>query len=239
MKESINNIKEEGFVKLEDNEYYEIRMQYPLLNMKNAERDCIVRKSVQDMLISAVKKLPDGYKICIYDAWRPLALQQELYESYKNAIIKEFELENKSEQERNAVITQFVSMPSIDPNNPPIHTTGGAVDVTIIDSDGLEIDMGTCFDEFTEKTRTLYFEELLKDSVNSSSTLSSSISREKALAIIKNRRLLYDTMTSVGFTNLSSEWWHYDFGDKLWASITGNITLYSGFFSKEEIFYIE
>ena len=35
--------------------------------------------------------------------------------------------------------------------------------------------------------------------------------------ILDNRRLLYSVMHEAGFTNLPSEWWHYDAGDQLWA----------------------
>ena len=42
-------------------------------------------------------------------------------------------------------------------------------------------------------------------------------------------------MTAVGFTNLSSEIWHYDYGDKNWAYYTKNPGLYKGVFEEEEI----
>jgi D-alanyl-D-alanine dipeptidase len=35
-------------------------------------------------------------------------------------------------------------------------------------------------------------------------------------------------MISAGFTNLPSEWWHYDYGTKFWAYFTGNKALYKG-----------
>ena len=35
-------------------------------------------------------------------------------------------------------------------------------------------------------------------------------------------------MISVGFTNLPSEWWHYDYGTKFWAYFNNTDALYSG-----------
>ena len=43
---------------------------------------------------------------------------------------------------------------------------------------------------------------------------------EKDIVVRDNRRLLYNVMTEAGFTNLPSEWWHYDYGDKFWAHFT-------------------
>ena len=39
--------------------------------------------------------------------------------------------------------------------------------------------------------------------------------------------ILYNSMIKAGFTNLDSEYWHYDYGDKNWADITGNDLLYA------------
>ena len=44
----------------------------------------------------------------------------------------------------------------------------------------------------------------------------------------KNRRMLYNVMTAAGFTNLPSEWWHYDYGDNMWAQLTGGKAIYAG-----------
>lgn len=100
---------------------------------------------------------------------------------------------------------------------PPVHTTGGAVDLTILDNYGRELDMGSFFDEFTDRTYTAYYEN------------------EKNVLVKNNRRLLYNIMTTVGFTNLPSEWWHYDYGDRFWAFYKKEPTLYRGVFTKAEL----
>lgn len=207
----------EDFIELKSNDVIEVCMQYPLLGMDMAEKQCFVRKAVYERILEAAKLLPEGYKFKILDAWRSFSLQHELYEKYTVSIVKEFGLENCSYQQRKAVVRKFVSEPNDDVDIPPVHTTGGAVDLTILDSYGRELDMGSFFDEFTDRTYTAYYEN------------------EKNVLVKNNRRLLYNIMTTVGFTNLPSEWWHYDYGDRFWAFYKKEPALYRGVFTKEEL----
>ena len=208
-----------GFVKLEDDDRFEIRMQYPVLKMKNAEPECLVRKEVAKRLKDAADLLPKGYKFRIWDAWRPFALQKELYEVYSEDLIKIFSLDRLSPKERNAVIRKYVSDPVRDIYIPPVHTTGGAVDLTVTDENGTELDMGTGFDSFAPKTHTDFYEDKGLQADGS--------------AIRDNRRLLYNIMTEAGFTNLPSEWWHFDYGDRFWAYYNDRPALYEGVFDRE------
>lgn len=203
------------FVKLTTNDLWEIRMQYPHLHMQNAETECFVRQDVYEMLILAAGYLPKDYRFCIWDAWRPFSLQKELYTTYSDKIIKQFSLESASQEEKEAMIRKFVSDPIPEIENPPVHTTGGAIDLTIIDAYGKPLNMGCEFDAFTEKTYTVYFENTNEEEVKI------------------NRRLLYSAMTKAGFTNLPSEWWHYDYGDKFWAYYKNKPVIYKGVFTKE------
>jgi D-alanyl-D-alanine dipeptidase len=205
------------FIELKSNDIFEINMQYPILRMENAEEQCFVRKEVYEMLIEAAKLLPKGYKFKVLDAWRPFALQNELYNVYSANIIKDFELEQCTDKQKQAVIRKFISDPIEDRDVPPVHTTGGAIDVTLMDQNGIELDMGTAFDAFTDKTSTAFFEN------------------EKNELIRDNRGLLYHVMTSVGFTNLPSEWWHFDYGDRFWGYYNQKPAIYRGVFTKEEM----
>ncbi len=209
---------ESPFVQIRTNEYFHVAMQYPLLKMDNAESNCLVRKEVYDNLVKAAALLPTNYRFKIWDAWRPLALQEELFTIYSNDIIKTFHLEE--EKEALTVIQQFVSIPSKDRETPPVHTTGGALDITIEDNKGNELNMGTAFDVFGEQTQTAYFEQF---------------NTKETHLIRSNRRLLYNTLTSVGFTNLPSEWWHYDYGDQFWAYYKKQPTRYRGVFTIKEL----
>ena len=109
----------------------------------------------------------------------------------------------------------FVSKPSYDENNPSLHNTGGAVDLTIITNDGYALNMGTLFDDFTNRAWTNHFEDDYSEA-------------ETSPEVRDNRRLLYETMINAGFTNLPSEWWHYDYGTKFWGYFTGKKALYKG-----------
>ena len=79
-------------VDIEPNDKLLIDMQYPILGFENAEKRCMARKEVVEMLYRAAENLPKGYKFVIWDAWRPFALQKELFVSYSSKIIKEFHL---------------------------------------------------------------------------------------------------------------------------------------------------
>lgn len=212
-----NNFVNSDFIKIESTDMIDVKMQYPILKMENAEIDCLVRREVYQKLIEANSFLPKGYKLRIWDAWRPFLLQYELYEKYSQFIIQTYGICNESEEYKDRFISKYVSSPSKNRNLPPVHTTGGAVDVTLIDEKGNELNMGTSFDEFTEQTKTAYFES--KDD---------NVVRD-------NRRLLYTAMTRAGFTNLPSEWWHFDYGDWFWAYYNNVPSMYRGVFTKEEI----
>ena len=220
--ENLKDYKEQKFqnsefVKLTSNDLWEVQMQYPKLNMKNAEPECYVRQEVYEKLILAAGYLPRDYRFCIWDAWRPFSLQKELYTTYSGKIIKQFSLESASQEEKEATIRKFVSDPISEIENPPVHTTGGAIDLTIVDAYGNPLNMGCEFDAFTEKTYTAYFENTNEEEVKI------------------NRRLLYNAMTKAGFTNLPSEWWHYDYGDRFWGYYQKKPVIYKGIFTKEEM----
>ena len=208
------------FVKLCPNDKIDIQMQYPLLAMEHAEAECFLRLEAFEKLIEASNLLPADYKFLILDAWRPFSLQEEIYVKYQDRIVTQFHLESLSEVERKQFVKQFVSLPENNSQIPPVHTTGGAVDLTIIDADGNELEMGTVFDAFTEKTYTDYYE------------------KHEISFIRNNRRMLYHIMTSVGFTNLPSEWWHYDYGDRFWAYYKSLPAMYDGIFNKKDIVLI-
>lgn len=194
-----------------------VKLEYPLRGMEHAVQRCLMRREVLEKLLEAGSYLPEGIFLQIWDAWRPFALQKELYKKYSRDIIAQFCLQNASEAEQKKAISAFVSVPEEDRCCPPVHTTGGAVDVTLIDREGKELEMGTSFDAFSERTHTSYFEQTDEE------------------VIKKNRRLLYHAMTKAGFTNLPSEWWHYDYGDRFWAFYSKQPAIYDGVFTLGEV----
>ncbi len=74
------------------------------------------------------------------------------------------------------------------------HNRGIAVDLTILDRESQPLDMGTPFDEFSPKTHHTYLHLSAK--------------------VLENRRILKDTMASVGLRHIDTEWWHYTWVSK-------------------------
>ena len=201
-------------VKIPDNSGIKVELQYPLMGMENAINDCFVRKEVLEKLLEAKMYLPEGITFKIWDAYRPFALQEELYYKYREKIIDEFKLKDLSLEEQNKVINYYVALPIRDEELPPQHTTGGAIDLTLVDiKSGKDLDLGIPFDSFSNLTNTDSFENVGMDET-----------------IKNNRRILYNAMTKAGFTNLPSECWHYDYGNKNWAYYNKKPAIYKGIF---------
>lgn len=219
---AFNDFDDSKFLEIKSNDLIIVDLKYPKMNLKSAINRCFVRDEVFHKIITASEMLPRGFKFKIFDIWRPLSLQRELYSSYSRKIIAEQNLKSLPENERDYIIKQYISKPRKSKILPPVHITGGAVDLTITDKNGNELNMGTDFDSFSPKAHTSYFEK-------------NCFSAEDEM-IRDNRRLLYDTMVSVGFTNLPSEWWHYDYGDRFWAFYNNLPAKYDGVFELEDIY---
>jgi len=180
---------------------------YQRLGIPGAVPECFVREGVYLALLAAARSLPEGIKLLVLDGWRPWRVQQYLFDTLHEAI--KHRHPNATEDELLTRTREFVSLPSRDPGAPSPHLTGGAVDVTLCNADGIPLDMGTLFDEATPASHTDHFEQLNK--------LTPAQQRAR-----DHRRLLYHAMHQQGFTNLPSEWWHFDFGDQLWAHYGGH-----------------
>lgn len=212
---------ESPLVMIENSDRIDVAMQYPVIGCKFAETRCMARKELVDMLHEAAAKLPEGWKFRIWDPWRPFALQAELADFYWDDLVKEFHLEDLSHEEKVEFMSKFVATPIKDEDRAPAHTTGGAIDLTILDANGNELNMGTGFDAFTQNTRTDFYET------------DECIGYPDAEEIRRNRRLLHNIMVETGFYNLPSEWWHYGYGDKNWALLENKPVLYRGIWEVE------
>ena len=182
--------------------------QYDKQQLPGALQHCYVRESVAQLLTSAAKDLPNGYRFVVWDGYRPYEVQKAIYDAYYQTIRVQYP--EREEQEWRRLTEDFVSYPSVDHEKPAPHITGGAVDLTIIDSNGHYLDFGTDFDDFSEKAHTAYYEKLAQ---------SRTISKGEQ-HILENRRLLYNVLAAQGFTNYHMEWWHFDYGNPWWAQQT-------------------
>ncbi|HEY4512444.1 MAG TPA: M15 family metallopeptidase [Candidatus Paceibacterota bacterium] len=159
-----------------------------------------LRKSVADKLLKIQEKL-GGYKFKIWDGWRSRKVQNSIYEKYWNDL-KEKHPDWNDEKLRNEVGI-FVT-DAKNPNKIPPHATGSTVDLTLVDENGNELDMGTVFDHFGPEAASYYFEE-------------NNVSEQ----VKKNRKILRDAMTSENFSIDKDEWWHFDFDNQKWAKELG------------------
>lgn len=129
--------------------------------------ECFLRLKTVNALIEANKKfIEKGYKIKIFDCYRPLDIQKKMWKIVSNP--------------------KYVANPA----KGSIHNRGGAVDITLVDRFGKELDMGTSFDFFGIEASHNY----------------PNVSEE----VKENRIVLKTTMTSSGFNSFDSEWWHYN-----------------------------
>ena len=161
------------------------------------------RETVCRMLIKAAKILSYKYNLVIFDAYRPLAYQRmrydQIYESYKalSSKISDDEIKEK--------VDLVVSTPSENPNMPPAHSTGGAVDLSIVDTNGYLIDMGSEYGIYNQEQNRNH---------STNSVLITSKQRE-------NRIRLITAMVEAGFCNYPLEWWHFMYGDREYAAYEG------------------
>ena len=129
--------------------------------------ECYVRVKTAKALIAANTELMEkGVKIKFFDCYRPNFVQFKMWKIVPNP--------------------QYVA----NPVKGSIHNRGGAVDITLVDLDGKELDMGTDFDFFGKRA---YHDNL-----------------DLPEEILSNRTLLKETMASHGFWSIRTEWWHYN-----------------------------
>ena len=140
------------------------------------------------MLTKAETLLPDGYGIKLLDGYRSADEQTRRRQALLEEIAIKFP--EKTPDEREQLANQRIAKKSG-------HHTGGAVDVTLL-YNHQEVDCGTRYLEFSPLTPT--------DAQNLTDIQ------------LKNRKILFQTMTNAGFVNYPLEWWHYCYGDKMYAA---------------------
>jgi len=129
---------------------------------------CFLRPKVARRIFRAHQILQKkGLGLKMFDCYRPRPIQQKLWDKVPNA--------------------SYVTPPW----KGSMHNKGAAVDLTIVDAEGKELDMGTEFDYFGKKGHHTY--------------------QDLPANILANRHLLKETMAMVGLSHIRTEWWHYSF----------------------------
>ena len=174
MEEKNISISDTTFVNLKDySQDFEYDLKYAtadnFLKVKVYDcAECFLRlKTVKALIEANTSFKRKGYKIKIFDCYRPLDIQKKMWKIVSNP--------------------EYVANPA----KGSIHNRGGAVDITLVDSNGKELEMGTNFDFFG------------KEAGHNFTDLSQQVRA--------NRMLLKEGMTEASFNSFDSEWWHYNF----------------------------
>jgi D-alanyl-D-alanine dipeptidase len=129
--------------------------------------ECFLRvKTVRALLKANTSFLDKGFKIKLYDCYRPISIQKKMFHLVPDA--------------------NYVA----NPKKGSIHNRGGAVDISLVDSNGNELDMGTKFDFFGKEASHNY--------------------TDFSAQILANRKFLKTIMLEHNFNSFDSEWWHYN-----------------------------
>jgi zinc D-Ala-D-Ala dipeptidase len=146
--------------------------------------DCAwLRREAAEGLEAAARWLhaqAPGWRLLVLDALRPQRVQEAIWVDVAGTPQQEY----------------FAN-----PERGSIHSFGMAVDVTLLQPDGSEADMGAGFDEMTERSHPALHAELLARGVLQP-------------AHVQRRERLAAAMAAGGFAGIPNEWWHFDHGDR-------------------------
>ena len=145
--------------------------------------DCAwLRREAADALEHAAAWLAGrrpGWRLLVLDALRPQRVQQRLWDELQGTLL-----------------TMYLAPPE----RGSIHSFGMAVDLTLLDPQGREADMGSGFDEMTLASHPDHEAEHLALGTLTAQHLT-------------ERGWLRAAMREAGFRGIPTEWWHFDFGD--------------------------
>ncbi len=153
------------------------------VNGYKANRAFLTKKAAKALKKASNTLRKQGYRIVIYDAYRP----QKAVDMFVKWMANVKDEGNKSfypniKDKKELISGDFVAVKSG-------HTRGSVVDMSIVHLDGTSVDMGGTFDLFDKKSNRDY-KKLTKKQM-------------------KNRKILEDAMVDAGFEPLPSEWWHF------------------------------
>lgn len=147
----------------------------------------MTKEALRALAIAAADLRKQGYRILIWDTYRP----QKAVDNFVEWINNPADEGNKSfypELKKSDLLKgNYIFKKSG-------HTRGSTVDLTIIKMDGSFVDMGGTFDLFSEISHPDY-KNLTPEQIN-------------------NRKILRDAMTNAGFVGIDSEWWHFTLKDE-------------------------
>ncbi|GAB4383112.1 MAG: M15 family metallopeptidase [Elainellaceae cyanobacterium] len=181
-----------------------------------------LRQGVLERLLEAQRSLQQmrpGWRLQIFDAYRPIAVQRYMVDYTFAQLLADRrlvleQLTDAQQAELWAEVHQFWAVPSDNPATPPPHSTGAAVDLTLVDAIGTVVNMGSPIDEISPRSHPNFFAEPNRESIQGATEL---LSEAAQLEAHHNRQLLKQVMATAGFQQHPNEWWHFSLGDQMWA----------------------
>ncbi len=158
----------------------------------------LVRSGLAVRLARAQRGLGPHLRLRIVEGMREVTVQRSIIEQYSASLravhpgISSFDL--------TMLTSRFVAPIEVAP-----HVAGAAVDLTLIGPDDVELDMGTPIDATPEQSAGACY-----------------LDAPGLLADVRaHRGLLAHTLRTAGLVNYPPEWWHWSYGDRYWALMTG------------------
>ncbi len=161
-----------------------------------------IRKSVYEKLKQAQQLLPEGLKFCLYEGYRSLELQKMLFDSRFAKVQKQHPdwTKNQLFLETIKLVSPIIHQDGS--KNTPPHSTGGAIDIYLINHEGEAVDMG------------IHPKDWMDDI---DGAISLTASQEISATAQKNRQIMSHVLSFVGLINYPTEYWHWSYGDQYWA----------------------
>lgn len=161
------------------------------------EPGVLVRSGLAERLIEARAALLCGVDFKVIEGHRSLAAQRAIIEEYTGGLRALHPSADAVELER--LSSRFVAPVAVAP-----HVASAAVDLTLVGADGAELWMGTAVDATPEQS-------------NGACWFGADVDAEAR----RNRTVLAEALGSAGLVNYPTEWWHWSYGDRYWALLTG------------------
>ncbi len=186
---------------------------HPYFNLGAPYKDKTSIWKLREEVINRLVKVNDylisnsSFNLLIYDSWRPLEVQEFMFKRAFSLECEKSDIDISFENIKSypfilKKVEKFWAYPTYDNKCPPPHSTGGALDVCLSDKDGNLLEMGSMVDQMDETSNPYFY---------------ASIKNEEAIIWNSRRNLLREIMTKFGFAQHPNEWWHFSYGDQLWA----------------------
>ncbi|KRF32316.1 M15 family metallopeptidase [Nocardioides sp. Soil805] len=158
----------------------------------------LVRAGLAARLVEAQRLLPSDVELDVVEGHRPAAAQHSIIARYSDEVRAAHP--GASTAELHHLTSRFVAPIAVAP-----HVAGAAVDLTLVDGNRTMLDLGTQIDATPEQSDgACYF-------------AADGISNEARA----RRDILAAALTRAGLVNYPTEWWHWSYGDRYWALLTG------------------